>query len=118
MTAIDKRIDAIDERLTSVCSTLEQLTALMTSMNSGVQGLTSQKNSGGSPVPVRHMRLSELEDSKDILSDDGHMHFGLSHGGDRPLTPEIQVQRLSAQLTAAYGRIAALEEQLLARRMH
>jgi len=28
------------------------------------------------------------------------------------------VQRLTAQLTAAYNRIAALEEQLLARRIH
>jgi hypothetical protein len=33
------------------------------------------------------------------------------------ITPEIQVQRLTAQLTAAYNRIAALEEQLLSRRV-
>jgi hypothetical protein len=32
------------------------------------------------------------------------------------LSAELQVQRLTAQLTAAYNRIAALEEQLLARR--
>jgi hypothetical protein len=33
------------------------------------------------------------------------------------LAPEAQIQRLSAQLTAAYNRIAALEEQLLAQRL-
>jgi hypothetical protein len=39
--------------------------------------------------------------------------------GDRPLmTQDIQIQRLTAQLTAAYNRIAALEEQLVANRIH
>jgi hypothetical protein len=37
--------------------------------------------------------------------------------GDRLLSPEVQVQRLTAQLTAAYNRIAALEDQLLSKRM-
>jgi hypothetical protein len=32
------------------------------------------------------------------------------------IAPQIQIQRLTAQLTAAYNRIAALEEQLLAKR--
>ncbi len=41
-------------------------------------------------------------------------HRGLSHD----IAPEAQVQRLTAQLTAAYNRIAALEEQLLAQRLH
>jgi hypothetical protein len=35
------------------------------------------------------------------------------------LSPQSQIQRLTAQLTVAYSRIAALEEQLLARqRIH
>jgi hypothetical protein len=33
------------------------------------------------------------------------------------LSQDIQIQRLTAQLTAAYHRIAALEEQLLATRV-
>jgi hypothetical protein len=37
---------------------------------------------------------------------------------DRQITPEIQIQRLTAQLTAAYHRIAALEEQLLRQRVY
>ncbi len=34
------------------------------------------------------------------------------------MQPEAQIQRLTAQLTAAYNRIAALEEQLLSRRIY
>jgi hypothetical protein len=34
---------------------------------------------------------------------------------EQDLSPQIQIQRLTAQLTVAYNRIAALEEQLLAR---
>ncbi|QQE63879.1 hypothetical protein GFS31_05500 [Leptolyngbya sp. BL0902] len=36
---------------------------------------------------------------------------------DANLSQDIQIQRLTAQLTAAYHRIAALEEQLLATRV-
>lgn len=37
---------------------------------------------------------------------------------DRNLAPDMQVRRLTAQLTAAYNRIAALEEQLLSQRVY
>ena len=36
---------------------------------------------------------------------------------EQSLTPETQIRRLTAQLTAAYNRIAALEEQLLETRI-
>jgi len=54
---------------------------------------------------------------KDVLSDSNELETHL-HNGEKELAPEIQIQRLTAQLTAAYNRIAALEEQLLARRIH
>ncbi|NEP44133.1 MULTISPECIES: hypothetical protein [Okeania] len=57
----------------------------------------------------------ELE-HKDVLVDDDYMNQG-SQNMDGELTSEIQIQRLTAQLTAAYNRIAALEEQLLSRRI-
>lgn len=59
---------------------------------------------------------SELE-HKDVIADGMYLDTNLQ-GGDRHLTPEIQIQRLTAQLTAAYNRIAALEEQLLLKRIH
>jgi hypothetical protein len=73
------------------------------------------------PVPAYHTHDSFAEQV-----DDQGQHFLLqeesSHSTGRhyhqEIAPEAQVQRLTAQLTAAYNRIAALEEQLLAQRMH
>ncbi|MCJ8283523.1 MAG: hypothetical protein MJK14_27995 [Rivularia sp. ALOHA_DT_140] len=59
---------------------------------------------------------SELE-HKDVLVDDVYLDGNLE-AGDKQLTPDIQIQRLTAQLTAAYNRIAALEEQLLLKRIN
>ncbi|MEL6462629.1 MAG: hypothetical protein AAFQ91_31130 [Cyanobacteria bacterium J06621_15] len=58
----------------------------------------------------------ELE-HKDILVDDVFLDAN-SETGDKHITPDIQIQRLTAQLTAAYNRIAALEEQLLMKRIN
>lgn len=54
---------------------------------------------------------------KDVLVDNTNPE-ATGHSGERALSPEVQIQRLTAQLTAAYNRIAALEEQLLAQRIH
>jgi len=54
---------------------------------------------------------------KDILIDNSYSDFN-SATREKELGPEIQIQRLTAQLTAAYNRIAALEEQLLAKRVY
>lgn len=53
---------------------------------------------------------------KDILSD-GSGDGRISTKSEQTLSPDIQIRRLTAQLTAAYNRIAALEEQLLACRI-
>ncbi|MGK7921916.1 MAG: hypothetical protein AB4080_18120 [Trichodesmium sp.] len=58
---------------------------------------------------------SELE-HKDVLLDDNSFNKS-NQNIDGELTSEIQIQRLTAQLTAAYNRIAALEEQLLSKRV-
>lgn len=44
--------------------------------------------------------------------------FGNSIDADQELATDLQLQRLTAQLTAAYNRIAALEEQLLSTRIN
>ncbi len=54
---------------------------------------------------------------RDVLRHEDHLEDMIQ--GDTPLmTQDIQIQRLTAQLTAAYHRIAALEEQLVANRIH
>ncbi|MBD2252470.1 hypothetical protein [Nostoc parmelioides] len=58
----------------------------------------------------------ELE-HKDVLIDGVYLDMS-RQSGEKIISPEIQIQRLTAQLTAAYNRIAALEEQLLRERIH
>ena len=54
---------------------------------------------------------------KDILVDDRQEQNSINSTKEQDLSPDIQIRRLTAQLTAAYNRIAALEEQLLASRI-
>ena len=58
-----------------------------------------------------------LSHHKDILLDDASSNSNSASSSERELSPEIQIRRLTAQLTAAYNRIAALEEQLLSYRI-
>ena len=64
-----------------------------------------------------YSRLEALLEHKDILSDDSYFDKN-SQSLEQELSADIQIQRLTAQLTAAYNRIAALEEQLLSKRMY
>jgi hypothetical protein len=60
-----------------------------------------------------------LNEQQDLLIDDSYVE-GMydNRPRERFLGPELQIQRLTAQLTAAYNRIASLEEQLLSQRVH
>ncbi|MGC9524249.1 MAG: hypothetical protein ACP5D7_01775 [Limnospira sp.] len=72
-----------------------------------------------SPPPPTLLRLeSRRAEHKDILIDDCYTDStNIIHRQEPTLTAEVQIQRLTAQLTAAYNRIAALEEQLLSKRV-
>lgn len=59
----------------------------------------------------------EAMEHKDVLADENRLDTPFQ-SGDKAISPEIQIQRLTAQLTAAYNRIADLEEHLLAQRIH
>ncbi|MBU6229725.1 MAG: hypothetical protein KGQ93_08525 [Cyanobacteria bacterium REEB459] len=61
--------------------------------------------------------LDSVCEHKDVLMDSNYIAFDRQNT-DIHLSQDIQIQRLTAQLTAAYQRIAALEEQLLATRGH
>lgn len=54
---------------------------------------------------------------KDVLVDDNNSSNNTKSNSEN-FAPETQIRRLTAQLTAAYNRIAALEEQLLTYRIH
>ncbi|ALF53664.1 hypothetical protein ACX27_13765 [Nostoc piscinale CENA21] len=77
-----------------------------------------QENSETFPYQFKgQISFNQELEHKDVLTDGAYIDMN-RQGGDKILTPEIQIQRLTAQLTAAYNRIAALEEQLLRERIH
>ena len=76
----------------------------------------SVENATGRSYPS-HNSMNAAMEHKDVLVDVSHIDNQLQ-SGEKELAPEIQIQRLTAQLTAAYNRIAALEERLLSQRIH
>lgn len=71
------------------------------------------------PVKSHALTYGQTEDEiRNILVDeDLSADSGSRMTAGHEMAPEAQVQRLTAQLTAAYNRIAALEEQLLSQRL-
>ncbi|VXD24974.1 conserved hypothetical protein [Planktothrix serta PCC 8927] len=65
--------------------------------------------------PPQTRQSTSVQEHKDILIDDEYIETSY-YSREPTLTADIQIQRLTAQLTAAYNRIAALEEQLLSKR--
>ena len=124
MDSLQDQVFALNIKVDALHQTLEQLgnqTAEILSVVKRV-GADSSHTSTDSLMRQTYQSYqnrtildSDME-HKDILSDVTYPDSD-SQGGDRSLTPEIQIQRLTAQLTAAYNRIAALEEQLLAKRL-
>jgi hypothetical protein len=117
-------ISGLARKLDSLTRGLEDLTNIVTStiVSSNFNERPSSKSYDGTNLTgydssySHHHILEEFNHHKDILiGTDGAEMFATK--SDRVLSPELQIQRLTAQLTAAYNRIAALEEQLLSRRM-
>jgi hypothetical protein len=124
MDSLQNQISAMNIKLDALHQMLEQL-------SDQTIEIASKVNLGGASNVTSHPEAlsgrqsyhsysgrsafeSEME-HKDILADVGYTDVD-AHGAEHHLTPEIQIQRLTAQLTAAYNRIAALEEQLIAKR--
>jgi hypothetical protein len=108
-------------RVDALYTLLEQINEKVSSLTN-LQGMleASQGHQFG-VSPPNHVRLprglDQFSGHKDILLDEPN--WDPEHTGQgQPLSQEIQIQRLTAQLTAAYNRIAALEEQLLSHRVH
>ncbi len=84
------------------------------------QDLHGYRNNGYADLPsgsnYRHDTAEWVIAQQDVLIDSSGVEIGHHQIKEQDLSPQIQIQRLTAQLTAAYNRIAALEEQLLAKR--
>lgn len=107
MEGIQEKLDGLNERLENLNSALQVLPERVVLAVQSIPG-TGSHQSVYQRVPPIYI--------KDVLSDEEEMTSRPPSANGKVLPLEVQVQRLTAQLTAAYNRIAALEEQLMARR--
>ena len=122
MESLQIQVSALNQKVEGLHQVIEQLSSKI------AQVLSEPELTAGKPVPsvalsvgrYHYSSYSSLDISmehKDVLVDANRLERN-AHSSEQELSPEIQIQRLTAQLTAAYNRIAALEEQLLAQRIH
>jgi chromosome segregation ATPase len=112
VNSIETKLSQVSEKIDALHAKIEELSGNLSDIN-----LWQQQNSEPlTPSRASYKALNnDLSNHKDVLSDERHHSGGLQDSGAN-LSLDVQIQRLTAQLTAAYGRIAALEEQLLSRR--
>jgi hypothetical protein len=124
MEPLQKQILTLSQKLDALYQVIEQLDGKVIQAftecslaNTQAKDNDLEHHDAGSYQSKRHINFYPQLEHKDVLTDGIYpdMH---RQAGDKNITPEIQIQRLTAQLTAAYNRIAALEEQLLRDRIH
>lgn len=125
MDAVQKQIIALSHKVDTLYQLIDQLNCKVSESLDEIKQVSRQDTNHFQPGT--HVRstlysspslLDSVMEHKDVLVD-GKNEIGSAHqNNENTLSAEIQIQRLTAQLTAAYNRIAALEEQLLARRIH
>jgi len=123
MEQLQKQILSLGHKLDALYEVIEQLDGKVSQAVSECSLARTEakdnylENNDASRYQLKgQIRLNSELEHKDVLTD-GYLEMNFQ-AGDKLLTPEIQIQRLTAQLTAAYNRIAALEEQLLLKRIH
>ncbi len=110
------KIDALHQVVDRVNDQVTALTATQT------RAISPYEPEAGRPPYSRALRpkpgaLDAACEHKDVLLDSSYLDLDRQNT-ETTFSPDVQIQRLTAQLTAAYNRIAALEEQLMATRVH
>ena len=121
MDTLQVRIKELEEKINSLYQLVEKIGSQVENLSNNKQPVSKAYSLSSSE---RFQTNSEDKDTayslshhKDILLDETSSKSNSNSGSERELSPEIQIRRLTAQLTAAYNRIAALEEQLLSYRI-
>lgn len=124
MDSIQEQVGTLTSKVDALHQMLDQVNLQVTQiLNQGHSGVESDTSSNRGQFPeemigATRSALDSVMEHKDILLDNNSYMTVERHNSEQELSPEVQIQRLTAQLTAAYNRIAALEEQLLASRHH
>ncbi|MEA5513232.1 hypothetical protein [Nodularia sp. UHCC 0506] len=123
MEPLQTQILTLSDKLDALCQVIEQLDdkvaqAFSECSLANTQAKNNEKNNDVNSYQLKkHINFNPELEHKDVLTDGMSLDIN-RQGSEHNLTPEIQIQRLTAQLTAAYNRIAALEEQLMKVRTH
>lgn len=122
MDTLKMQISQLQDKTDRLYELVEQINKRV-DLLSNSRSLSAEPESYSLPNFTSSVGFSEKKRSdyqlthKDILEDDNNS-TNSSKSNSENLAPETQIRRLTAQLTAAYNRIAALEEQLLTYRIH
>lgn len=123
MDTIQKQVSVLSAKVDALYQLIEQLSGKISEVVSECRFGSDQiqRLEGNAAMSYRsyqgYSSLDPAMEHKDVLVDSSTPD-SVSQSSEKQLSPEVQIQRLTAQLTAAYNRIAALEEQLLSKRIH
>lgn len=124
MEPLQKQVIALSHKVDALYQVVDNLNARVSEAFSEcrlspIQGTNNSLgvDSVGHYSNQSYSSIKSAMEHKDVLVDSSSLD-NHRQSGEKELAPEIQIQRLTAQLTAAYNRIAALEELLLAQRIH
>lgn len=116
VTLLTNKIDALHQMIDQVNDQVAALIATQACSVTPDEPGMSRFAYGSAPRHSPSM-LDSVCEHKDILLDSSYLDLD-RQSTETNFSQDVQIQRLTAQLTAAYNRIAALEEQLLASRVH
>lgn len=126
MDALQQQISALNYKVDALQQILESLSHKVLEVLQSERGKSEEDNNSlsNSLANARrntyqnHSNFDSSIEHKDVLVDFNGLDINTQKSCHKEFSAEIQIQRLTAQLTAAYNRIAALEEQLLSQRIH
>jgi hypothetical protein len=107
-------VETLQQQLATVNAKLEAMHQKIEVLSTQISELLA--SGSGSVIPITANSGCSSITHRDVLEDKDPMVENEARG--KSMSQELQMQRLMAQLTAAYNRIAALEEQLLSQRIH
>ncbi|WP_323300621.1 hypothetical protein [Crocosphaera sp. UHCC 0190] len=124
MDGLQQQINELNQKVSQLHHIVEQIGQQMVGSRLPTEVMVNNQQpslpSISRPNPIaspRHGHYQSVMEHKDILPDESENSTLIAPEVEPLLTTDLQVRRLTAQLTAAYNRIAALEEQLLASRI-
>lgn len=121
MDRLENHIITLEQKLDRLYAVVEHLS---NRLDETMQMHQSSNDAGETPAmkdtssEPQQKGFRALMGHKDVLQDDETNTTRNTASDGEEVSPEIQIRRLNTQLTAAYNRIAALEEQLLAQRIN